>query len=151
MKIESWGKVRQFVAARRYRFPVALFLHIFPKNGTTIFHFLEIYASIRAMVVIGTDIVERFFAERAGHRGIDAARAQYRAWLAIAEASEWRTPQDVKRSHPKASILKGGRVVFNIKANDYRLIALVQYRDGVLMIRFFGDHDDYDKVDAETV
>ena len=59
--------------------------------------------------------------------------------------------EDVKRSHPKASILKGGRAVFNIKANDYRLIALVQYRDGVLMIRFFGTHEDYDKVDAEVV
>ena len=35
-------------------------------------------------------------------------RAQHRAWLAIAEASDWGTPQDVKRSHPKASILKGG-------------------------------------------
>lgn len=103
------------------------------------------------MLVIGTDIVERYFAERSGHRGIDAARAQYRAWLAIAEASDWRTPQQVKRSHPKASILKGGRVVFNIKANDYRLIAMVQYRDSVLMIRFFGSHEHYDKVDAETV
>ena len=103
------------------------------------------------MLVIGTDIVERYFAERSGHRGIGAARAQYQAWLAIAEASDWRTPQDVKRSHPKASILKGGRVVFNIKANDYRLIALVQYRGGVLIIRFFGSYEDYDKVDAEAV
>ena len=42
-------------------------------------------------------------------------------------------------------------MVFNIKANDYRLIALVQYRDGVLMIRFFGSHVEYDRVDAETV
>jgi mRNA interferase HigB len=42
-------------------------------------------------------------------------------------------------------------VVFNIKANDYRLIAMVQYRDGVLMIPFFGSLEDYDKVDAETV
>ncbi|WP_283811706.1 type II toxin-antitoxin system HigB family toxin [Bradyrhizobium hipponense] len=38
-----------------------------------------------------------------------------------------------------------------MKANDYRLIAMVQYRDGVLMIRFFGSYEDYDKVDAETV
>ncbi|ABA06357.1 putative membrane protein [Nitrobacter winogradskyi Nb-255] len=103
------------------------------------------------MLVIGTDIVEQYFAERSGHRGIDAARSQYRAWLAIAGASDWRTPQDVKRSHPKASILKGGRVVFNIKANDFRLIALMQYRDGVVMIRFFGSHEEYDKVNAETV
>ncbi|MDE2013224.1 MAG: type II toxin-antitoxin system HigB family toxin [Alphaproteobacteria bacterium] len=103
------------------------------------------------MLVIGTDTVERYFASRSGHRGVKAARAQYDAWLAIAEAADWKTPQDVKASHPKASILKGGRVVFNIKANDYRLIALVQYRDGVLMIRFFGSHEDYDEIDAETV
>jgi mRNA interferase HigB len=57
----------------------------------------------------------------------------------------------VKKAHPKASILKGGRVVFNIKANDYRLISLVQYVDGVVMIRFFGAHDEYDKVDAENI
>ena len=57
----------------------------------------------------------------------------------------------MKKSHPKASILKGGRVVFNIKANDFRLVSLVQYMEGVLMIRFFGSHEEYDKIDAETV
>ena len=103
------------------------------------------------MIVLGTDLVERYFAERGGHRGIKAARAQYEAWSAIAERSQWKTPEDVKGAHPKASILKSGRVVFNIKANDYRLIALVEYAAGVLMIRFFGSHEEYDKVDAETV
>ena len=103
------------------------------------------------MMIIGTDIVERYFASRAGHRGIKAARAQYNAWLQVVEAARWRTPEDVKKSLPRASILKRGRIVFNIKANDYRLIALVQFRDGVLMIRFFGSHEEYDKVDAEQV
>lgn len=103
------------------------------------------------MIVIGTDLVERYFASRAGHKGIKAARSQYEAWLAIAAAAEWANPDELMRSHPRASILKGGRVVFNIKANDFRLIALVAYRDGVLMIRFFGSHAEYDKIDAETV
>jgi mRNA interferase HigB len=103
------------------------------------------------MLVIGTDLVETYFESKAGHKGIKAARAQYYAWLAIVESADWRTPEDVKRAHPKASILKGSRVAFNIKANDYRLIALVQYRDGILMIRFFGSHEDYDEIDAETV
>ncbi len=66
-------------------------------------------------------------------------------------APQSESPEDVKKAHPKASILKSGRVVFNIKANDYRLIALVQYQGGVIMIRFFGSHEEYDKVDAETV
>ncbi len=103
------------------------------------------------MIVIGTDVVERYFAARAGHRGIRAARAQYDAWRAIVEKAQWKGPEDVKKAHPKASILKGSRAVFNIKGNDYRLIAIVQYANGVLMIRFFGSHEDYDKVDAESV
>ncbi len=103
------------------------------------------------MIVIGTDIVEVYFRSRAGHRGIKAARSQYDAWLAIAGGANWKTPEDIRKAHPKASVLEGGRVVFNIKANDYRLIALVQYADGVLMIRFFGSHEEYDGIDAETV
>jgi mRNA interferase HigB len=103
------------------------------------------------MIVIGTDVVERYFAARVGHRGIKAARAQYDAWRAIVERAQWKTPEDVKKAHPKASILKSGRVVFNIKANDYRLIAVVHYVNGVLAIRFFGSHEEYDKVNAETV
>ena len=103
------------------------------------------------MIVIGTEIVERYFANHSGHKGIKAARTQYDAWLAISERAQWRNPEHVKASYPKASILKGGRVVFNIKGNDYRLIAALQYRAGVLAIRFFGSHAEYDEIDAETV
>ncbi len=103
------------------------------------------------MIVIGTEIVERYFVNHSGHKGIKAARNQYDAWLAIAGCAQWRNPEDVKASYPKASILKGSRVVFDIKGNDYRLIAALQYRAGVLAIRFFGTHAEYDKINAETV
>jgi mRNA interferase HigB len=103
------------------------------------------------MIVIGTEIVEDYLDARAGHKGIKAARSQYDAWFDIVARSEWRTPEDVKGSYPKASILKAGRVVFNIKGNDFRLIARIQYRAGVLAIRFIGTHAEYDKIDAETV
>ncbi len=103
------------------------------------------------MIVIGTDFAERYFAAHAGHKGIKAARTQYDAWRAIAAGARWRTPDEVKRSHPKASILKSGRAVFNIKGNDYRLVAALNYEAGVLAIRFFGSHAEYDKIDAETM
>ena len=103
------------------------------------------------MIVIGTEVVEAFFASHAGHKGIKAARSQYEAWLAIAGQAQWRNPEEVKASHPKASILKAGRAVFNIKGNDYRLVAAVQYQAGVLVIRFFGTHAEYDRIDAEAV
>ena len=103
------------------------------------------------MIVIGSDVVEGYFASHGGHKGIRAARAQYAAWLALAGHALWQSPEDVKASHPKASILKRSRVVFNIKGNDYRLVAALQYQAGVLAIRFFGTHAEHDRVDAETV
>lgn len=103
------------------------------------------------MIVIGTEIVESYLGARASYKGIRAARSQYGAWLDIVTRSDWRNPEDVKASYPKASILKANRVVFNIKGNDFRLIARVQYPAGVLAIRFFGTHAEYDEVDAETV
>jgi mRNA interferase HigB len=103
------------------------------------------------MIVIGTGLVEGYLTDRAGHKGIKAARSQYEAWLDIAGHAQWRYPEDVKASYPKASILKAGRVVFNIKGNDYRLVAALQYQAGVLAIRFFGTHVEYDRINAETV
>ncbi|MBX9776051.1 MAG: type II toxin-antitoxin system HigB family toxin [Xanthobacteraceae bacterium] len=103
------------------------------------------------MIVVGLDLIERCFAARPSHKGVRAARSQFDVWLAIAGGATWRNPEDVKRSHPKASILKGGRVVFNIKGNDFRLVAALNYQAGVLVIRFFGTHAEYDDVNAETV
>lgn len=100
------------------------------------------------MLVVGIDLVERYFHDRRGDKGIKAARAQYDAWFG---GIRWRTPEDVKAAHPKASILTSGRVVFDIKGNSYRLITIVNYEAGIVAIRFFGSHADYDKVDAETV
>lgn len=103
------------------------------------------------MIIVGTGLVESYFVTHAGHRGLKAARSQYAAWMAVASRAKWQNPEEVKASYPKVSILKAGRVVFNIKGNDYRLVAAVQYRAGVLAIRFFGTHDEYDRIDAETV
>ena len=103
------------------------------------------------MILIGTDLVEAYFQARVGHRGIKAARAQYDAWRAIAEAARWKTPGDVKKAHPKASVLKGGRVVFNIKGNEYRLVAALAYNTDVVFVKFIGTHAEYGRIDAETV
>ena len=103
------------------------------------------------MIVIGTEAVESYLADHAGHKGIKATRSQFEAWLDIVARANWRNPEDVKASYPKACVLKASRVVFNIKGNDYRLVAAVQYRAGVLAIRFFGSHAEYDRIDVETV
>ena len=47
--------------------------------------------------------------------------------------------------------LKGQRVVFNIKGNEYRLVAALAYNTGVVFVKFIGTHAEYDRIDAETV
>lgn len=47
--------------------------------------------------------------------------------------------------------LKGGRVVFNICGNKYRLILKFDYEKGIGFVRFLGTHKEYDEINAEEV
>ena len=41
--------------------------------------------------------------------------------------------------------------MFNIKGNAYRLIVAVSYTHQVILVKFFGTHAEYDKINALTV
>jgi len=73
------------------------------------------------------------------------------AWYRQVKAADWATPADVKRGIRSASILKDGRVVFNIAGNKYRLVVWINYPYRVVYIRFIGTHRQYDVIDAQKV
>jgi mRNA interferase HigB len=79
------------------------------------------------------------------------AEQPLRAWHDEVSRAEWRSPSDVKAQFGNASILKGRRVVFNIKGNHYRLVAALAYQTGLVFVKFVGTHAEYDGIDAETV
>jgi mRNA interferase HigB len=79
------------------------------------------------------------------------SRGQLQAWHAEVEKADRASPQDVKAQFRSASILKGSRVVFNIKENDYRLIVKINYPYRIVYIRYIGTHEQYDKIDVENV
>ena len=76
---------------------------------------------------------------------------QLKAWYQEAEDAKWKSPKDIKRDYPSASVLSGNRIVFNIKGNHYRLIVRVNYDYGMVWIRFIGAHAAYDKIDAKKI
>ena len=80
----------------------------------------------------------------------DAEQA-LKAWYAEAEAAAWQNPAEIKAQYRSASILKEGRVVFNICGNKYRLVVKISYKNAVVLIRFVGTHQEYDAIDAEEV
>ena len=97
------------------------------------------------MLVVGTGKLDEFCKKR--HDPQQALKA----WLAEARAAMWETPADIKSRYRSASFIGRNRVVFNIRGNKYRLIAVVNYAAQVVLIRFVGTHDEYDRFDAEAI
>jgi mRNA interferase HigB len=74
-----------------------------------------------------------------------------KTWFAEAERATWSTPGEIKAQYRSASILKDSRVVLNICGNKYRLVAKINYKNGIVLIRFVGTHREYDAINAEEV
>ncbi len=72
-------------------------------------------------------------------------------WYRHVLKADWASPADIKQKLRNASILKDGRVVFNIAGNKYRLVTWINYSYRVVYIRFIGTHAEYDRIDAQTI
>lgn len=79
------------------------------------------------------------------------AEEQLKTWYQEASRAIWNSTSEIKEEYAKASILKGGRVVFDICGNKYRLVVDINYLRQWVFIRFIGTHADYDKIDANTI
>jgi mRNA interferase HigB len=73
-----------------------------------------------------------------------------KTWYTIARTSDWKSPVEIKKAYASVSILKDNCVVFNIKGNSYRLIIKFNYERQWAFIRFIGNHNEYNKINAET-
>lgn len=80
-----------------------------------------------------------------------AAQGPLKSWHEETRRAHWETPQQVKEQLGSASVLKAGRVVFNIGGNKYRLVVAMDYGRQACFIKFVGTHRQYDEIDAETV
>jgi mRNA interferase HigB len=69
------------------------------------------------------------------------------AWVAEVVEADWATPHQLKEQYGTASVLGGGRVVFNIRGNRYRLLALIDYQNQQCVVLQIGTHAEYDTWD----
>jgi mRNA interferase HigB len=90
------------------------------------------------MKITGRGVLAAFTPEHAD------ARRWIESWLAEVEGATWKTPQDIKDRYASASFLPGGRVIFNVKGNDYRLEVIVAFKTGVVVVDWVGTHAEYD-------
>ncbi len=83
--------------------------------------------------------------------GFSDSREPILAWYRHALTADWASPAAVKADFGQASILKDGRVVFNLAGNKYRLVVWINYAYRIVYVRFVGTHAQYDRIDAQTV
>ena len=100
------------------------------------------------MRVIALSTLRKFWE---GNRGYADAKEPVLAWYRHVLGADWVIPSEVKADFRSASILKDGRVVFNIAGNKYRLVVWINYPYRVVYVRFIGTHAQYDKIDAQTI
>lgn len=99
------------------------------------------------MRVIAFRTLREFF-ERPEYSDSETA---LRSWYHDAKIAEWKNSNELKEQYKNASIVGDGRVVLNIKGNDYRLVVAIDYDFQAIFIRFIGTHKQYDRIDAKTI
>ncbi len=99
------------------------------------------------MRVISKSTLMKFW-QQPGHGD---AQGPLLVWHEEALKAAWTSPQGVKDQYAQASICANNRVVFNVGGNKYRLVVEMQYRAGIVWVKFIGTHAQYDKINVENV
>lgn len=93
-------------------------------------------------------IIKEPFLVAAGRKHPPAAR-HLDVWRKTVKAAAWRNLADVRQSYPDTDAVKvrSGRtvLVFNIRRNDYRLIAAAHYNRQIVYTLRFMTHAEYSK------
>ena len=103
------------------------------------------------MRIIARNTLTRYLRKLAGHKDHRALKAALDAWFHEAKQAQWKNSAEVKERYGSASIVGAERVVFHTKGNDYRLVTAMDYRRGIVFIKWLGAHKDYNQIDARTV
>ena len=74
-----------------------------------------------------------------------------RDWYKKTQNAEWKSFTDVKETFNSVDYVGNNRYIFNIKGNNYRLVAILIFASQKVYIRFIGTHKDYDKIDASNI
>ena len=94
-------------------------------------------------------IIKRTIMEFAANH--PTAAAPLNNWYNIAKDADWSKLSDIKKNFNNVDYVGNDRYVFNIKGNDFRLVAMIFFDKRTLYIQFVGTHAEYDKIDCSKI
>lgn len=85
-----------------------------------------------------------------GERHPDA-KVALQIWAATVKKSDWTCFADVRRTFGSMDSIGNQHFVFNVKGNDYRIVAVIIFTIKFVYIRFVGTHGGYDRIDCKNI
>ncbi len=79
------------------------------------------------------------------------AATSLQEWYHELVQCDFKSFQELKKKHGNASLVADDRVVFNIMGNRYRLVVRIVFNYKVIQMKWFGTHEEYNKIDVTTV
>lgn len=79
------------------------------------------------------------------------AKTALEDWCKKTANAEWYCFDDIKKSFRTVDAVGNQHYVFNIRGNNYRLIVVIKFTIGLVLIRFIGTHSEYDTIDAKNI
>lgn len=90
------------------------------------------------MLLRRRNIIDKFCKKHA------RARKSFGIWIKKCEAANWENFADIKKTFNSVD-KNGDDLIFDIAGNNFRLIAIVHFQDGLLTIKEVLTHSEYDK------
>lgn len=75
-----------------------------------------------------------------------ASKSALQDWTSKVKEANWTCLADIKKTFNSADYVGNQHYVFNIKGNDFRLVAVVKFTVQFVLIRFIGTHAEYEKI-----
>ena len=91
------------------------------------------------MRVISFTMIRDFIAK---HADADVA---LRDWYKRTTKADWNSFADIKQTFNTVDYVGNDRYVFDIKGNNYRIVAIVLFINKKVYMRFVGTHEEYEK------
>ena len=92
------------------------------------------------MRVISLPMIREFIAKHAD------ADVPLRDWYKRTCNADWTCFADIKKTFNTVDYVGNDRYVFDIKGNNYRIVAIVLFVNKKVYMRFVGTHEEYDKI-----
>lgn len=103
------------------------------------------------MHVIAKSALVKFWESQPRGKEQAAAKSAMIEWHTTVSQAVWSNFSEVKATFNTSDYVSGGKVVFDVGGNKYRIVGLIGFRTKRVFILFVGTHAQYDRINVRDL